>query len=285
MDLLDAPPTADPFCSADPFGETKHPCGPTTSGALGRILLIGDSNAGHIREPLSRAAARLGYDLDSVTRGGCPFVVQVNYMDPGCAAFVRRGEANLEQRKDEYAAIVISNSTGYVGSSAPRFTTQSLPRDATVREARVSAAMAEGYRQLLTDLVGRTPVIVVAGIPQLRGSDLFPVCMLRTPFTQMDPTCAAPAPAGVARAARVATDLAASMPVGVTLFDLRQGLCDGNGPCRALLAGRPLYRDSSHLSRFGASRYEEPLHLQLRRLLGGQRSRGVTVAAGDATAQ
>jgi peptidoglycan/LPS O-acetylase OafA/YrhL len=61
--------------NSTPFGSRAQiTCAWPASTPRGHIVLIGDSNAGHLSEPVIRAAHLLGHSVELVTMSSCPFV-------------------------------------------------------------------------------------------------------------------------------------------------------------------------------------------------------------------
>lgn len=227
----------------------------------GEIVLVGDSSAGQLTEPVVRAARRAGFNVTVATFSSCPFV----------GVSVLRAEA-LEGEK-----------------LCRRFNASTLKALVAMRPSLVITATRsdqyiEDYELRLRDGVGRLhdrpdekarlwqagltrtlsalgeasiPVIVVQPVP------IFPDAAQNcTGLDLIRNGCASSVSrAGTARRLERAkrAERSAASAVGATLLDLEDELC-GPSNCSTARASTILYRDSEHLSVEGALRMTDRLY-------------------------
>ena len=126
-------------------------------GSNGRVVLVGDSQAGQFTEPVVRAAARAGYDAVVATRNACPFGAVVVTRAPdtaeACARF-NDGTMDALTRMRPDVVVLASRSDFYVGDVAAR---------------------AQQWRRGLAAVIERlndvgTHVVVVHPIPRLEAA-------------------------------------------------------------------------------------------------------------------
>jgi peptidoglycan/LPS O-acetylase OafA/YrhL len=249
-----------------PLGAVPRPgCTWTVPGARGTVLLIGDSNAGHLTEPVIAAGRELGYDVEVVTSGGCPFLVRPRYFNADCERFVKGSLAAILARRQPYAAVVVSNaSLGYLnGPLAPDFAGDAPSRTGGPDRQRVIAGWAADLRITVTPIAGRGPVVVVGAVPQFAN---LPQCLMPSLLAGPTPGCGGLS-ADTARRTR-ADIVTAERPVtaaaGAGYLDTGQTLCRPTGECSAFVNGIMVYRDEAHLSVSGAMLFEPGLRDALR---------------------
>jgi peptidoglycan/LPS O-acetylase OafA/YrhL len=143
--------------------------------ARGTVALVGDSNAGHIIEPVVTSARSLGYRVDRATSNGCPFV-DVTMVVEGtrrndCRRFYEQSVRLIERRRPDLV-VIGSTTTRYleekqfgliVGSDGPT--------------ARTPAAKAVAWERAMHRTVRRLdalgiPSLVVHPVPKFPGWDL-----------------------------------------------------------------------------------------------------------------
>jgi peptidoglycan/LPS O-acetylase OafA/YrhL len=239
----------------------------SSPGSRGTVLLIGDSNAGHLSEPFIAAAHALGYDAQLATAGGCPFLLRPTYLNPPCRGFVEGGLAAIEQRTPAYAAIVVSNATvGYLdGQFAPQFVADALlPASAPAPVTRENEirGWVTSMRRTVETLGRHAPVIVIGAVPQFVG---MPTCLRPTLLSRPAAGCGY---WDARNAARWRTDFitaerAAVGALGATYVDTGDRLCGAERGCSAFIDGTLAYRDGAHLSVTGSMRFEPDLQAAL----------------------
>jgi peptidoglycan/LPS O-acetylase OafA/YrhL len=244
-----------------PLGSPGHPpCTWTVPHSRGTVLLIGDSNAGHLSEPFIAAARSLGYDATIATSGGCPMAVTPRPLTAVCTEFVRGSIEELQAHPGRYAAVVVSNATvGYLGgpesnlfggSTAQVVTAWNASIDRTVRQLRRVA-----------------PVLVIGSVPQYRD---LPSCLAPTTWRPRASSCgelSAGSPALDFRQRVIDNERRTVLEDGGEYLDTASLLCRDTG-CSALVNGISVYRDGAHLSVSGSMLFERPLRQAIDELVG-----------------
>jgi peptidoglycan/LPS O-acetylase OafA/YrhL len=225
----------------------------------GRVVLVGDSNAGHFTEPFVRAAAELGYTATVATFSSCPFA-PIRLREDGalsdmgrCRTFVDDTVRTLEARKPSLV-VIASRTDKYLGLSSYMFAaedTATSARSLVDAPAAKAAVYARGLASALRALnASGVPVVLVHPVPHLTydPSRCAAVDVLRS-------TCGATEPlSAVRRDLALATsteNAAASAGPLTTTADLEPLLCP-RGRCSTVRDGVQLYRDDYHLSIDGA---------------------------------
>ena len=207
--------------SLTPLTERLERCTWTTAGSVGRILLVGDSNAGHFSEPAVAAGHAMGFDVSVLTRPGCPFVIDLG---TDCDPYVAESLATIETMAPEL--VIIASSGG---------------RLSPLHQAKHSA-----FR---TGLVSALKALTRAGIRTL--------LVHQVPHLPWDPETCQWAPEGCWY--HVGRDLArerlslvheietsAASQARVLTLDLFDDVCPD--VCAVERQGQWLYRDGAHLS-------------------------------------
>jgi SGNH domain (fused to AT3 domains) len=225
-----------------------------TAPSKGRIVLIGDSNAGHFTEPVVAAARRAHLDLTVATFSSCPFVdvgvVRADALEgeADCRAFTRGTLRALVEMKPDLV-ITAARSDHYIEDDSIRLQNED---GELIRSPGEKARLWErGLERLLGRLdAAAIPVLVVEPVP------LFPhppdVC---TTLAILRNGCSS----SVSRAAvdaelqraRDAERRAAARVGNATLIDFEDEIC-GADRCETSRNGTILYRDADHLSVAGA---------------------------------
>lgn len=251
-----------------PLGSAARPsCTWVVAHPKGTILLVGDSNAGQLTEPVLAAARRLGYDMQVATYGGCPLLVRPQYLDPTCQQFVQGTVAAISARATPYAAIVLSNaSDGYVDGpemaafavDAPATAARSLPQ-------RAIAGWVQDDRRTLAALGHRSPVLVIGAIPQFLN---IPTCIRPSLLRGPAAGCGrlTPVEAAIDRGHLIAAEGPVVASMGASYLNTGRMLCQPNGGCSAFVHGTLVYRDGAHLSVGGSMLFEPSLQADLHRM-------------------
>jgi peptidoglycan/LPS O-acetylase OafA/YrhL len=205
-------------------------------GAAGRVLLIGDSHAGHYTEAFLAAADRLGYSADLATFPSCPFALG-EPVDAACASFVRDNVEALSSADNPYDLVVVSTAA---------INTVRDP-DLTSTAAATAGRWRDEVRETLAPVAARTRVVTVVDNVQ------FPylVTCLRRSVLSDTPTddCLDPGEIDVSlRDASATAQQEAMTAVGGWTLDPTRAWC-GDGSCRPVDDdGVPIFRDVSHLT-------------------------------------
>jgi peptidoglycan/LPS O-acetylase OafA/YrhL len=134
--------------------------------ARGRVVLVGDSNAGHFSEPVIDASRQLGYDTTVVTLDGCPYVdliVRPRSGSQGCRQFYLETTAALIRQRPNLV-IIGGRTDQYVYEDGVGEPGQPLSHSTPVR----LTLWVRGLTSTLRALNGHgIPVVVVDPVPSL----------------------------------------------------------------------------------------------------------------------
>jgi len=239
--------------SATPLDRrTGSSCNWDVPAAKGRVVLVGDSNAGHFTEPVVLAANRAGYDATVATHNSCPFVrvliiIPIHHRLTGtpCTGFVAGTMRALIRLRP--SLVVLSNaSTKYVEDpqvAIGTFDGRHLTHDIGVK-ARL---WGRGLASVVDDLHrAGIPVLLVRQIPAVPQYDGCAVIRV------LAGTCGATVPRTVADAELSQTLHAetAATP-GTAWLSVEYALCDAHR-CYSRRGRTLMYHDTTHLSIDGA---------------------------------
>jgi peptidoglycan/LPS O-acetylase OafA/YrhL len=254
----------------------RAPCIWPVASSRGTMLLIGDSNAGHLSEPFIAAAHALGYDAQLATAGGCPFLLRPGYPNPSCGEFVEGSVAAIARRTPAYAAIVVSNATvGYLnGLIATQFAADAAdvsPSAPTDRPTEIRGWVTSMGRTV-TALTRHSPTIVVGAVPQFLD---VPGCIRPSLLASSPAWCGrwSPEMAASLRTDIITNERTAVLARGATYVDTGDQLCDPQRGCTAFIDGTLIYRDGAHLSVAGSMHFEPDLEAALAAAIDAHRQR------------
>lgn len=225
----------------------------------GRIVLIGDSNASSLAEPVVAAGTQAGYDVTVATLYGCPLVdLRVTGSSSGEAACRRFDTVSTETllRIRPNLVITAARNEDYVSGTFGL----GLPGGATTYDpSEQSRLWTRGLEHELTRLNrAGIPVIVVDPVPRIFAQPS--ECAVLLVFRK---TCGA-----TTSRSRVDADL---RPVLVaqrrairtapltTSLSLENVFCTRTR-CSSVKDGKILYTDSDHLSVLGSPLVTGPIH-------------------------
>lgn len=225
------------------------------SGAAGsdRVVLVGDSNAGHLSEGFVEAAGRGRFEARIVTRTGCPFadleIRRDGQVDRGCRRFYEEQMTVLLQTRP--SAVVLASAAdlrvvdptsqfrggvndGWAGDIDSKLRVWNLALSRTVTR--------------LGDLgIG---VVVVTPVPRFTGWQPLGECA-RLRILVDEAGCGADRPRGqtlpVGTRFREVEDQVAESAERATVLDLAPALCPGE-TCHTFVNGRWVFRDESHIT-------------------------------------
>ncbi len=235
--------------------ELRPDCRWPVAQARGRVLLLGDSNAGHFTEPVIQAANAVGYDVSVATLAACPFVDLRIYSNgvpnDACQAFVASALAEIEKRRPNLI-ILATASDGYIEEPSTTLgaTPDSVPAHSPADKAIV---WSSGLSSVLARLTASAPVLLVHPIPRFRTWTLDSCAAYKV---WLDPNSCAGTTTRIEvdawRQRAVQSELAAiaKNPRAATL-ELADILCP-DSTCRVLKDGVWIFRDGAHLSVPGA---------------------------------
>jgi peptidoglycan/LPS O-acetylase OafA/YrhL len=219
---------------------------------LGRIVLVGDSNAGQFTEPFVRAAKRAQFSATVVTRSACPFaeLSLVGFHDAAaCQRFVT-DTLRLLLRVRPSLVIIANRSDEYVGDRSIAL------RNASGETRRGAVAKAEvlrhGLRSVIAPLTAvGIPVVVIHPVPALPLRDLGSCAVVRL----LTDSCAESLPRRTVdkrrRRALTAENAALAGLRLATALDFEQLLCRPTS-CSSVRGEKVMYRDAQHLTIAGA---------------------------------
>lgn len=217
----------------------------------GRILLVGDSHAGHWTEAVLGAARSEGYEVVVHTVSGCPL-----------SNVEHRWEANMAQRNDcprlvdnvlqvvekEKPDIVLVSSAfpAYVSHGQGEFRSKNGPWSSD--EGSRAVALAQGFEDTLETLRTYSDrVVVIAPTPVFPGWSPGHRSAAAGYLGSAGPSATVGREEALAyvRKAQFVIDVAISVDVDV--LDVFDEICPGD-PCAPVLDGVWQYRDDDHLS-------------------------------------
>jgi hypothetical protein len=247
------------------------------ASARGTVLLIGDSNAGHLSEPFIAAAHALGYDAQLATAGGCPFLLRPTYLSEQCREFVEGSANAIARRAPGYAAVVVSNaSVGDLdGLLAPQFIADATPAGASDREGAIRGWTASVVRTI-DAITPHAPVIVVGAVPQFFN---LPGCLRPTLFAGPAPWCGQWAKRMVTslRGDIITAERTAALAHGATYLDTGARICTER-VCSAFIDGTLVYRDGAQLSISGSMHFQPDFEAALSTAITRTRTNGARAA-------
>jgi hypothetical protein len=242
-----------------PLGQRTAPaCTLRVPRPRGRVVLIGDSNAGHFSEPVVRAANRAGFGVTIVTASACPFLDLSVMRHDGSSNPLQKmdlcrrfyiGSLEALARLRPSLVITAARADLYIGQAS---TGLGRPGGAITYRA---SAKAQLWHQGLVSTLRRLndagiPVLVAHPVPvqPISASScaviriLTESCMISISRSAVDQS--------LRRSVGAENRAIAAVPMAWAV-DFENELC-GRDRCASLRVGTPLYRDSEHLSVDGA---------------------------------
>lgn len=217
----------------------------------GLILLLGDSNAGHLTEAVTSAANRLGFDALVSTVPACPFIDRLSFSNgiPNmrCKNFVEGAIKAIHSHKPKLVFIATA-SDGYIEASS---TSIANATEAPVAQTPDDKAVIwkSGLSDLLAQINLIAPVALVHPPPRFHDWALTGCAGY---YVWQDPLrCNATLPRREVekwrQRAMAAEKNAIAMHVAITSIDLNKVLCSEH-QCSVRQEGIWMYRDSAHIS-------------------------------------
>jgi peptidoglycan/LPS O-acetylase OafA/YrhL len=221
-----------------------------------RVVLIGDSNAGHFAEAFAGASEQLGLRLEFATADACPFVdLLVDARGrrgtlAQCEAFVRGSMDEL--RRNPPRVVVVANATDlYVHDDAVVARRFGSDQAITGRSAK-AAAVADALTRTLRDLRSTGARVILVNVvpkPWAAGFDLDVRQCSALRLWSSPERCRLPdypADQPVTRAA-VQLERRAADRAGVSTWDVSERVCPA-GVCSERIGETTVWAETFHLS-------------------------------------
>jgi peptidoglycan/LPS O-acetylase OafA/YrhL/lysophospholipase L1-like esterase len=232
-----------------------------------RVVLIGDSTAGHYSDAVAAAASTAGYDLVIATRSACAFVaveVTVPGSPEGCRSHVEQVLSDIATSPPD--VVILATSTAGIltcdGCSILDPKTGNGVFDLNLK----ASLFHDGLRTVLARLrASGTRVVLVRTAPRLGDWSIGRCTTLQLLEWAHVGSCA-PAPSvGVAELEAQVQAVEANAAAGLaTTVDVASVVCpDGVAVCTAHRDGRWIYRDGTHLTIDGAAPVADLVAAQL----------------------
>jgi peptidoglycan/LPS O-acetylase OafA/YrhL len=243
--------------SERPIGKRRSKCTRRAIGERrGTAWLLGDSNAGHITEPVERAATGEGLDFTVATNSLCPFVDLVLVVDGStqstCRQFVVQSLKTLVRGRPT-VVVLAASSTDYINNNRFRLRDPHTNKVARTRAAK-AAMWSTGLARVLERFADAgTHTIVVNTAPHFANWALTECPAFR--LYRGERRCGESRPLSAVRreqeAARRAEDAAVAIASRSVDIDFTDALCP-LGVCATNRGAFFVFRDGAHLSVDGA---------------------------------
>ncbi len=239
-----APHTAD-TCEQTRLGKGVRGCrlgeGPT------RVLLLGDSNAGHYSEAVVLMAAAIGARVEIVSQGGCPMLVLDSFDGDAEQEHCREAAEAVDRWLTESPPdlLVVAHTQSYVAGGRKQVTNGELTGAAAYEAAldRLAAVVTPAGTRLV--IAHATPKFTEGGVP----SDGAHACS-RLRLALRAESCTRTQPDDEAHERRrlaFEAETRVAERWGAATFDPFPELCD-RGFCPEFRGGIWLYSDGAHLT-------------------------------------
>ena len=240
-----------------PLSQIAARCSWPVANAHGRVILIGDSNAGHFVEPAARASNELGYDLTVATYPDCPFVDLIiqNPVRPAttarCRNFVTQSLRQIVADKPNLVLIAASGPLYFTNPNPFREPASGQRATSPDGKARM---WSKGLARVLHQLsAARVPTVLIRTVPQWETWDARSCAEARAYLAPR--SCGADqtrAEVDAFRRRSVAADTRALRTApSVAAIDFTEALCSPKR-CATNRQNLWLYKDGRHLSVPGA---------------------------------
>lgn len=229
----------------------------------GRVVLIGDSNAGHFSEAFLQASDELGYSATVQTRSSCAFVdlyfsTVSGSVDEACRAFYDDRMAwALQERPSLVVLAGVSDSL--IQSDVKLASSPSGPWSSDPDEK--AALWADGLTRTMTQLeeAGIASMVVhpVPRFPEWKDPNLCAPLRVIVDEGGCGAVVSESDALEYAQRSRIAEARAVESVSEATILDLWSELCQ-HGECRTDRDGRWWFRNWNHLSAFGSQALAGP---------------------------
>lgn len=227
------------------------------ANAHGRVILIGDSNAGHFVEPAAKASNELGLDLTVATYPDCPFVDLIiqNQSRPAattrCRNFVTQSLRQIVAEKPNLVLIAASGPLYFTSRNTFRDPTSG--QRSTTPEGRANL-WSDGLGRVLRQLsAAQIPTVLIRTVAQWESWDARSCAEARAYLAPR--SCGADQTRAEVNAFRrrnvAADDRALRTAPAVAAIDFTDALCSPKR-CATNRQNLWLYKDGRHLSVPGA---------------------------------
>ncbi len=240
-----------------PVASLPERCTWSVPDSRGRVILVGDSNAGHFVEPAAQAANALGFDLTVATYPDCPFadLVVQNPARPGsterCRRFVTESLRQIVAERPSMVLMAASGPLYLISRTSFRDPGSGPP--ATTPDAKADLWSAGLARVVDRLSAANIPTALIRTVPQWRSWDARSCAEVRVYLAPescgTDQTRAAVD--SFRRASLEADDRALRTTPEVVTVDFADALC-GPRRCATNQENLWLYKDGRHLSVPGA---------------------------------
>ncbi|MBK5288257.1 MAG: acyltransferase [Acidimicrobiia bacterium] len=252
-----------------PVAEQPARCSWTVPDPQGRVVLLGDSNAGQFTEPLARASNRLGSDFTVTTLPSCPFIDTVIRGGPQdserCRQYVERTTRGLVANPPSLITLGASTSSYLRPGSPVTLTDPTTGTVASTDSDKRDAWAAALHRTLVKFERSGIPTLVVHAIPQWLTWDARECAAIRVYLAPR--TCGArqsrAADARFRHNALVAESDAVRGVRTASTVDFTDKICQPT-ECVTNRKDFWVYRDGHHLSVRGALSLTDTLETALR---------------------
>ena len=252
--------------SGQPIGSQPPRCTWRVQDARGRLVLVGDSYAGHVTEAVVKAGNAEGFDVTVATFPACPFLDIRVYGstpdEPHCRLYYTRGlQALLRMRP----SLVVTSFRADHYTEDPRIElTVASGRQAAGSVVTKESAMERGLTSTLKTLNARgIPVLVVDPIPTSPRE--MGACAAVRVLTGSCPLTVSRSVADRRLAGPIRIDkLAVRRATRSYRLNLENRLCSRT-QCSAIAHRVVMYRDINHLSVAGAREVTDLFRRAIRR--------------------
>ncbi len=233
-----------------PLGQRKNSrCTWRVPGSRGKIVLLGDSNAGQFTEPVTRAGNRAGFDVTVATYSSCPYIglriTRVDGESKRCPAFGTQSIDYLVRSRP--SLVVLATRTDFYLQNPKDGLAVGSGDDFTYDDAEKAALWRQALRATLRRLnAAGVPVLLVHPIPVL-PLDQRTCAVVRVLMGKCSDSESRSSVDSWLRRARRAEKAAVAGLERTWILDFENRLC-GKKRCSSVKDGISLYRDSRHLS-------------------------------------
>jgi len=266
----DSNPTRDELVASEhcidaPFDSIR--CSWQVEGAVGEVLLVGDSQALVFADGVVGASNALNLNVVVSARSGCPFLtIESSGTKPlDCPSWQRQMLDYIVDRNPE-VVIVANRSVGYTNPQLAWRTfvdSEGRPLDAETAQQVYGRSLEEMARILE---VGNSQMLIVQNTPELRVLRRRNSIGRRMLLERPPPTFDASETLSLRGPISELERSVAARFANVAVFDPAEHLCS-DAVCELSRRGESLYLDGFHLSRFGSLELQDTLRTRIASLI------------------